>query len=220
MTLLIRSSYEKLRRPGSGRYGREEEVPLSVYHMVEDLYTQLDALRTLEGATRATLYYLADKLADDAGSATDLPAVDDAPVLPPVTTPPSGSENPPFTQQKRAVYVFPADAPGAGDATDTARVNIAFPFRVIEFYLGMQMSAANTGGANWALNIGGEDVASGGATYQNGVVVRYGGELIADSTVDNLKLFSSSDVIATFTNMNPTGHMLYGQVVVWQYEPL
>jgi hypothetical protein len=54
----VRRAYEKRRRPGGGRWGRVEGVPLTVYYELDDLRAQLTGLSSLIGTTRQDLYAL------------------------------------------------------------------------------------------------------------------------------------------------------------------
>lgn len=55
MSPSFRRAHEKVRPLGGGRRGRREEVPLEIYHELDDLFEQVDGLRQIVGVTRKTV---------------------------------------------------------------------------------------------------------------------------------------------------------------------
>lgn len=133
----MRRPYEKVKRPGGGRWGRVEGVPLSVYYELDDLRVQVEGLATLAGANRKTLYDLLD--INDAADAADA-------LVPASTTVgiPGELSGKKFVELRgQTLTLIPRDTTHS-DPAKTKNLNIAVQSRIDEARFSINVKPPNT----------------------------------------------------------------------------
>lgn len=202
MTLAIPSAQYLLRRPGGVRRGRLPEVPVELYHELDELFEQVDGLRIITSANRSAV------LAASTGGA-------------------AGTEPPPPTGTDTGGLIergFPDTIQlgfdGSAAATTTSQVlPEAFPFEIRSVTIVVESSTGAAVTANPFLFVGNSEVFTS-ATNSAKTFTHLTGRTFGASSIDNntpfLRRFQPAALKLRLTSASPSARVS-GSIEITRY---